>query len=222
MTVTGLAGVGGIGFVLLGLVLNAVYLRRGLPLPTSGLSLEAATDALAAVRGRLAGPSVAAPLLWVCTTVFAAGLLAAMWRGELATDAWALVGFAGVLMQNATFTVVEALRFGMAEAAANDRGSVAGLWGLSNVLFGFNQVFLAIALLGFTAAGAGLDVIPDWHAWLGYLSAALLFVSSATSPYNADGANRFALVGLLGWLGWAGWIVVYSVALLGLGTAGFH
>lgn len=212
MTVTGLAGVGGLGFVLLAVVINVIYIRRGLPLPTSGLSLAAATDALVAVRHRLAAPSVVAPLTWVCTTVFAGGLLAALWRGDTDTDAWALIGFAGVLMQNATFMVVEALRFGAASAAAHDRRSVAGLWSLTNVLFGFNQVFLAIALLGFTAAG--LDVIPVWHAWLGFVSAGLLFASSATSPYNAEGTNRFALVGLVGWLGWAAWIVVYSVDLL--------
>jgi hypothetical protein len=57
-------------------------------------------------------------------------------------------------------------------------------------------------------------VIPVWHAWLGFVSAGLLFASSATSPYNAEGTNRFALVGLVGWLGWAAWIVVYSVDLL--------
>ncbi|MGX7826396.1 hypothetical protein ACTG9Q_15005 [Actinokineospora sp. 24-640] len=58
----------------------------------------------------------------------------------------------------------------MAAAAVEGRGSVAGLWTLHNVLFGFNQVFLAIALLGFTAAGAGVGFIPAWHAWLGWIS----------------------------------------------------
>lgn len=161
-------------------------------------------------------PSVLAPVSWLFTTVYAAGLLSVLWGGGSGVGAWALVGFAGVLMQNATFTCVEALRFGMASAATHDRGSVAGLWGLSNVLFGFNQVFLAIALLGFTVAGAGTGLIPGWHAWLGYVSAALLFLASSASPYNAGGANKGALAGLVGWLGWATWIVVYSVILLRL------
>ncbi|MEU3271400.1 hypothetical protein ABZ639_11170 [Saccharomonospora sp. NPDC006951] len=162
-----------------------------------------------------------APLTWLFLTVFAGGLLAALWRGSGETDAWALVGFAGVLMQNATFMVVEALRFGMAAAAAHGRGAVAGLWSTSNVLFGFNQAFLAIALLGFTAAGSGLDAIPAWHAVLGYASAALLLFSSMAGPYNAGGAGKVAFAGLLGWLGWAAWIVVYGVALLGLGGSAF-
>jgi len=126
------------------------------------------------------------------------------------------VGFAGVLMQNATFMGVEALRFGIAQAATHDRGSVAGLWGFCNVLFGFNQVFLAIALLGFTVAGASAGLIPGWHFWLGYGSCALLFLSSLASPYTVEGANRIALVGLIGWLGWAAWIVAFSITLLRL------
>jgi hypothetical protein len=171
MTVVSLAGVGGIGFVLLAIIINVVYVRAGLPLPNSGQPLAVVTDSLASIGGRLRKPSVAAPAGWLFTTVFAAGLLAALWRDEAETNAWALAGFAGVLMQNATFMVVEALRFGMAAAAAEHRGSVAGLWTLSNVLFGFNQVFLAIALLGFTAAGTSLEFIPGWQTWLGYVSA---------------------------------------------------
>ncbi|MDF5751356.1 hypothetical protein [Spongiactinospora sp. TRM90649] len=88
--------------------------------------------------------------------------------------------------------------------------------GVRQQLFGFNQVFLAIAVFGFTAAGMSLAFIPAWHAWLGLISAALLFISSTAAPYNADGTNRVAVIGLLGWLGWASWIVAYSIALLNI------
>ncbi|WP_433664078.1 2-oxoglutarate/malate transporter [Nocardia sp. CA-128927] len=208
------AGVAGFGFVLLAVVINVAYVRGRLPLPVGAKDFDAVAASFAAVGDALKKPSVAAPAGWVCTTVFAAGMLSVLWRGGSGPEAWALVGFAGVLMQNVAFTCVEALRFGMASAAERDRDSVAGLWSLSNVLFGFNQVFLAIALFGFTVAGASTGLIPTWHSWLGYISAALLFVASATSPYNADGANRTALIGFLGWLGWAGWIIACSVALL--------
>lgn len=79
---------------------------------------------------------------------------------------------------------------------------MAGLWGFSNVLFGFNQLFLAAALLGFTVSRASAGLIPGWHAWVGYASATLLLLSSSASPYNVEGANRTALIGLIGWLGW--------------------
>jgi hypothetical protein len=216
MNFTSLAGLGGIGFVLVAITINVIYIRVGLPLPMSGQSLDAATDAFAETRDALKGPSVVGPASWMFTTVFAAGLLSALWHGGSGPGAWALVGFAGVLMQNATFMCVEALRFGIASAATHDRSSVSGLWGFSNVLFGFNQLFLATALLGFTIAGASAGLIPGWHMWLGYASAALLFLSSSASPYNVDGANRIALVGLIGWLGWITWIVAYSITLLRL------
>jgi hypothetical protein len=216
MSFTVLASLAGIGFVLAAITVNLFYVRAGMPLPTSGKNLDAATDSFATVGDALKRPSVIAPVAWLCTTVFAAGLLSVLWRSGSDQGAWALVGFAGVLLQNATFTCVEALRFGMATAARHDRGSVAGLWGLSNVLFGFNQVFLAMAVLGFTTAGVGAGLIPAWHAALGYAGAALLFISSLASPYNVDGANRLGLAGLIGWLGWAAWIVAYSITLLRL------
>lgn len=212
MSFAGLAGLGGIGFVVVAVVVNVLYVRARLPLPVSGQSLAEVADAFAAAGSALKRPSVLAPASWLFLTVFAAGLFAELWRDG--AGPWALVGFAGVLLQNATFTVVEALRFGMVSAATRDRDSMAGLWGLSNVLFGFNQVFLAMALLGFTAAGDGL--VAGWHAVLGYASAALLFVSSSAGPYNFDATNRISLVGLVGWLGWATWIVTFSVVLLRL------
>jgi hypothetical protein len=208
MSFAGLAGLGGLGFVLLALVINVVYARARLPIPVSGQSPDEVAEAFAAVGNALKRPSVLAPTSWLCLTVFAAGLF------SLAPGPWALVGFAGVLLQNATFAVVEALRFGTAAAAARDRGSVAGLWGLSAVLFGFNQLFLATALLGFSVAGSATGLFSGWHAWLGYASATLLFVSSSAAPYNVDGANRLGPVGLAGWLGWIAWIVVGAITLL--------
>lgn len=214
MSFTVWASLGGLGFVVSAFAINFLYVRARLPLPLAAGSLNEVAESFAGVGNALKRPSVIAAATWLCTTAFAAGMLAVLWHGGTGAGAWALVGFAGVLMQNATFTVVEALRFGLAAAAEHDRGSIAGLWGFSNVLFGFNQVFLAMALLGFTIAGADTGFISTWHAWLGYVSAALLFVSSSASPYNFDGTNRIAVIGFVGWLGWAGWIVGCSIALL--------
>ncbi|MFB4270434.1 hypothetical protein [Nonomuraea sp. GTA35] len=209
-----LSGLGGVGFVLVGVAVNVLYLRSGLPLPTSGKGLEAATDSYEKVADALKKPSVLVPVTWLCLTLFAAGLLSVLWDGSADQRAWALVGFAGVLLQNATFTCVEALRFGMATAARHGHGSMAGLWGMSNVLFGFNQAFLAMALLGFTAAGVGGGLVPLWQACLGYLSAALLLVASLAAPFNVEGGNRLGPAGLIGWLGWITWTVAYSLSLL--------
>ncbi|MEV4568106.1 hypothetical protein AB0K12_30425 [Nonomuraea sp. NPDC049419] len=214
MEFTVLAGLGGVGFVLVGLVVNAIYLRSGLPLPASDQGLDAATDAYDGIADALKRPSVVVPVTWLCLTFFAAGLLSVLWRGDADQGAWALMGFAAVVLQNATFTCIEALRFGMATAARHGRGSMAGLWGMSNVLFGFNQAFLAMALLGFTVAGVSGGLVPVWQAGLGYASAALLLVSSLAAPYNVDGGNRLGPAGLIGWLGWVAWIVAYSVTLL--------
>jgi hypothetical protein len=216
MSFTNLAGLGSFGFVLVAITINVIYIRAGLPLPVSGQSLDAVTDAFAKMSDALKRPSVFGPASWLFTTVFAAGLLSVLWRGGSGSGTWALVGFAGVLMQNATFMCVEAMRFGIAQASIHNRGSVAGLWDFSHVLFGFNQLFLVTALLGFTVAGESTGLIPSWHIWLGYLSAVLLFLSSSASPYNVDGANRVALISLIGWLGWIAWIIAYSITLLRL------
>ncbi|EFH82529.1 hypothetical protein [Ktedonobacter racemifer] len=61
MSFTSLAGLGGIGFVLVAIIINVIYIRAGLPLPMSGQSLDAVTDAFAATSNASKGPSVVAP-----------------------------------------------------------------------------------------------------------------------------------------------------------------
>ncbi|MGP3930122.1 hypothetical protein [Nonomuraea sp. KM88] len=216
MGFTTLAGLGGMTFVLMLAVLNYMYVRVGVLFPTSDKDLDAVTDSFARLGSAFKRMSVIVPVAWVSTTIFAAGLLSTLWRGGTGTTAWALVGFAGVLMQNAVFMCAEALRFGMVAAARHGRTAMGGLWGLSNVLVGFNQVFLALAILGFTTAGVGAGVIATWHAWLGYISAAVLFIAASASPYNVDGGNRLWQAGLIGAFGWGIWIATWSVTLLRL------
>lgn len=216
MTFSALAGAGGLGFVIVAVVVNVIYIRGRLPIPgsSSTKNLDDTVADFAAARIALRAPSVLAPASWLFLTVFAAGMLTETWNADSGPNAWALVGMGGVLLQNATFAAVEALRFAIAEAATRAPATVAGLWTMSNVLFGFNQVFLATALLGFTTAG--IDLIPAWQTALGYGSAALLFVSSSASPYNTQGNSRIGLIGLIGWLGWIIWIVVLSITLINI------
>lgn len=214
MTFSTIAGVGGLGFVLVAVVVNAMYIRGRMPIvgAPSGAGLDETVADFAVARLALRRPTVLAPASWLLLTMFGAGLVVNTWTSDSGPSAWALVGMGGVLMQNVTFACVEALRFAIAEAAARAPSTVVGLWAMNNVLFGFNQVFLAAALLGFTTAGT--DLFPAWHMALGYGSAALLFVSSSASPYNTEEHSRMGLIGLIGWLGWIIWIVTCSITLI--------
>lgn len=121
-------------------------------------------------------------------------------------------------------------------AAVGGFDGIAGLWTLHNALFGFNQVFLAIALLGFSMSGRGR--MARWHLGAGFLGALLLFVSATVSPVGAGSAAHAGLAdqaahagladqathagladwgglaGLAGWLLWIVWIEAHSVTLL--------
>jgi hypothetical protein len=91
---------------------------------------------------------------------------------------------------------------------------VTGIWALHNALFGFNQVFLATALVGFSMAGVRAATVARWHAIAGFLAAGLLFAAATTSPDGMDGVNPLALLGLVGWLLWLVWILAFSTLLL--------
>ncbi|MEQ4303241.1 hypothetical protein ABNF97_17940 [Plantactinospora sp. B6F1] len=216
-----LAGFSGIGFVLLLLGGNLVLLSAGFPNPSDAVGFDEIATVHAGESNALRLTSALLPTAWLLATIFAAGVFAALWRHDRArSEGWAVVGLAGILMQCVAFAGVGATRLAVAATATHDPGAVAGLgtvaglWGLHNALFGFNQIFLAAALLGLSVSGRRAGLVERWHAGVGLAGAALLFLAATASPYGADGVNPLALFGLVGWLLWLLWIVAYSVRLL--------
>ena len=219
---TRLAGLAGFGFVAILIVANLLLTEAGFPTPSEAVTPDEITAFFAAGSGSLRLASALLPAAWLLATVFAVGVCACLRRDERAgLDPWAVVGAAGVLMQSVVFTGVEATRLAVAAAAGHGAAGVAGLWGLHTALFGFNQVFLATALLGLTISGRRAGVIARWHAGVGLLAAALLFVTATTSPYGVGDVNPLALLGLAGWLLWLVWIVAYGIVLIRLSTLRF-
>lgn len=210
-----LSGLAGIGFVLVLVLANVVLTYAGFPTPSEAVDHDEIIAVFASEADTLRLASTLLPAAWLLATIFAAGVFAALWRGDRArTEAWSLVGLAGVLTQSAVFAGVEATRLALASAAIHAPGAVPGLWGLYNGLFGFNQVFLSTALVGLSISGLRSRIISRWHAVVGVISAAMLFLSATTSPYGNDGVNPLALLGLIGWLLWLVWIVAYSITLI--------
>lgn len=216
MSTTTLAALGGLSFVLLAIAVNIIYGRGRLPLPTAGGNRDQAAEGFSRGGRALTRSAILAPASWLCLIVFASALLAQVWSTapDQNAQAWAVVGLSGVLLQNATFAGVEALRFAVAEGALRARSIVGALWTLSIALFGFNQVFLSTAVLGFTAAGAITGLVPVWFTAIGSVSALLLFVGASATPYRVSRPHGSAMIGLVGWLGWIVWIAIYSVLLL--------
>ncbi|MFI5775758.1 hypothetical protein [Nocardia sp. NPDC051570] len=215
-----LCGAAAIGFAVLLLSINAILVPSGFPLPGSPLSDAELADFFATHSGVLRFASTLTVFGWLLGSVFAVGAFAALWPGERARgSAWSVLGLAGVLMQNVTFTALEALRLGLISGARHD--AVPVLWGFYTALFGFNQLFLAMALLGLSLAGLCTGFIARWHGGLGLVAAALLFVSACAAPFMLTGAKPFALCGGVGWSMWVGWIAVYGVALIRHGANRF-
>jgi hypothetical protein len=190
-----------IGFATLIVGVNVVAVSAGLPLP--GATLAEVGDFFG-TSSAVGLSSALTPLAWLLATVFGASAVVALWHAE---RVWALTGFAGVLLQNATFAAIIATRL-----ALTSGGDTATLWALHNGFFALNGTFLAIALVGLSVAGVRAGLIPTWHAVLGYVAAGLQFASASLAFAVVDGHLGF--VGLAGWLLWVVWLVTYGVTLL--------
>jgi hypothetical protein len=144
--------------------------------------------------------------------LFGAGAVAAL-RTSAGNEPWALAGFAGLILQNATFTGVVAIRQALASTAGE---GAAILWVLHDALFTLNGTFLATAMLGLSAAGLRAGLIRLWHGGIGLCAAALQFTSAVLTPLIIGGGGPLGLLGLAGWLLWVVWIAGYGIVLLRL------
>ena len=199
-----------IGFATVIVGANVVAVSAGMPLPGAGLAevgdFFGSSDAVGL-------SSAFTPLAWLLATVFGASAVTALWHAE---RVWALTGFAGVLLQNATFAALIATRL-----ALTSGGDTATLWALHNGFFALNGTFLAIALVGLSVAGVRAGLVRPWHALLGYLAAGLQFASATLAFTVVDGNLGF--LGLAGWVLWVVWLVAYGVQLIGTSSrAGVH
>ncbi|WP_067456452.1 hypothetical protein [Nocardia alba] len=203
------AGIAGIGFALVILGANLILAPAGLPKP--GTDADTAIAFFVDHRDLVALAMAPVPLGWLCAVLFGAGVLVALRQAErTAGTGWSLVGFAGLLLQNATFIVIVGIRY----ALGTSGGDGGALWALHDALLALNGTFLATALVGLTIAGRLGGLVAPWHAAIGFLAAALQFTAATLAPLIIDHAGPLGLLGLSGWLLWSVWFITYGVALV--------
>ncbi|SOR84194.1 hypothetical protein [Streptomyces chartreusis] len=207
------SGLAALGFAFLIVAGNVVLVPAGLPRTGSGIG---EVDGFFRAHGDLVGlGSALTPAAWILATLFGAGAVRVLWRSERDRgEAWALLGFAGLLLQNAVFAGVVAIRLALASTAADGTGADRGLWALHDSLFTLNGTFLALALVGLSVGGLRAGLIRPWHGRWGLVAAVLLFGSAVLAPLVIDHTGPLGLLGLVGWLMWVVWIVVYGVVLM--------
>ncbi|GIG66133.1 DUF4386 family protein [Phytomonospora endophytica] len=204
----GLAGVGFAALIVLG---NAVLVPAGMPV--TGTETGEVLAFFAGERTAVGLAAALTPLTWVLAALFGAGAVRALWDAEHERrQAWALAGLAGLILQNALFAVVIAIRLALASTEHSEDAARA-LWSLHDAVFTLNGTFLALAMVGLSLAGLRAGLIPRWHAALGMTGAALQFTSASLAALVIDHAGPLGLIGLTGWLLWVVWIAAYGLTL---------
>lgn len=211
-----LAGIGGLVFVALVVVINLAQGAAGRPFgdPASDGYLDDYLEYYleADHLPNLLGPAL--PFIWAGLAVFAVGLAATLLRHEWRTngEAWSVLGIVGVTMQNAIFPVVVALDLALFRTVADGAALDLGLHEAHEAIFGINSISLAIALVGFSAAMLRTGLGGTWLPRVGLAGSALL----AASVVNVGFGGEVGLLGLLGLLGFILWLVFIAASSLWL------
>ncbi|MDQ1022040.1 VOC family protein [Streptomyces afghaniensis] len=177
-----ISGLAALGFAFLIVAGNVVLVPAGLPRTGAGIG---EVDEFFRAHGDLVGlGSALTPAAWILATLFGAGAVRVLWRSERDRgEAWALFGFAGLVLQNAVFAGVIAIRLALASTAADGIGADPGLWALHDALFTLNGTFLALALTGEQGLGHVVMKTPHVQEAVDFYCDILGFRLSDTADY---------------------------------------
>ena len=215
MSYSRIAGLAGILFVV---AVVAVNVAVGSSSPPENDATPAEIASYYTVNGGLMTlVSVIAPVVWVCLLVFGSGVFVKVRARESTKgEAWAYIGLLGIVMQNAIFATVIATEVALnasVDALAANAGLTEVVWRFQRAMFTLNGTSLALALTGLSIAALRSSFIPKWHACVGLVGAAFLFVSAATVMPALEG-TFFAFVGLPGFVLWLVWILAMGIRLV--------
>jgi hypothetical protein len=211
MSFTRLAGLAGLSFAIIVVLINVGLGATGWPLDAGTAPAEVAR--YFADHGGVIGLDVSISLFnVVLIAIFCAGAFAAIWRVERDRgEAWSAVGLIGVAAMTGSFVAVVAIRAAL--TAGHDPSG--GIWDLHNALFTAVGIGLGTVLIGFSIGGVRTATIRRWHAILGLVSGILLVVSALLTPVMVGGGPAgLAAIGLVGFVGWLVWLASFGVVLL--------
>ncbi|WP_247001522.1 hypothetical protein [Halosolutus gelatinilyticus] len=208
-----ISGIAALGFAFLIVLGNVFLVPAGLP--HAGAETGEVIAFFTTSKDIVGIASMLTPLAWVLATLFGAGAVSVLWQSDRDRgEAWSLVGFGGLILQNGAFAAVIAIRLALASTTAHDSTATTELWALHDALFMLNGTFLTLALIGLSISGLRAGLIRQWHGRLGLLAAALLFSSATLAPLIMDQAGPLGLLGLIGWLMWVVWVGTYGITLI--------
>jgi hypothetical protein len=204
-----LGGVGGLVFT--GSILAQNLLRASAP--ANDASPEKIISYYADHRAVTLALAVLFPLGAAGIATFV-GSLVARARGSARTPA--IVGGLGAAALIAMFAVVTATEIAIStyvHRGAPDPSIVSALWLTHMSVFGVNETFIAITLVGLTTACVKMGVVrPVWQK-VGLVGAAGLALGAACTPAILDVSPVFGLA-LAGFLIWGVFVVSASISML--------
>lgn len=158
----------------------------------------------------------ATPFGVIALFLFLAGVFPVLSATSKESAFWTRVGVAGLILIEIMFMIrmlFEVVLVANVNALAADPLLLETLWQFQNSAMVFNGLAIALAIFGLSRAARLSELIPTWHAMLGYASA-LGFLVGSVGAVSALEGSALGIVGLPAFLAWLIWLALTSVRLL--------
>ncbi len=210
-----LAGIGGIVFVVLGVILSIIPIIASFPsndAPIQEISAyyENNKDTTKAVVS-------VALVVWPALLLFVSGVFLIVRPMEhQRQEAWSVFALLGIAVQSAVFIVVIGTNAAFvlrADTIVANAGATEALWGLQRAALSIDGAGVGVALVGLAMSTFRAGVAPKWHSVGGVIGGVLLLVGSI-AVHAAPEDWPVLFIPLVGFILWLLWILIMGIRMV--------
>ena len=215
MSYQSLAGIGGIVFVVLGVILSI------LPIVASFPSNDAPIQEISAYYENNKDTTKAvvsvALVVWPALLLFVSGVFLIVHPLEQQRqEAWPVLALLGIAVQSAVFIVVigtNAAFLLRADTILANSGATEALWGLQRAALSIDGAGAGVALVGLAMSTLRADIAPKWHSVGGVIGGLLLLVGSIAVHATPEGWPVL-IIPMVGFILWLLWILIMGIRMV--------
>lgn len=209
------AGIGGIVFVVLGVILTIIPIANSFPSDDASIQeiasyYENNKDAVKA------GVSLAL-VAWPALLLFVSGVfLIVRPMEQQRLEAWSILALLGIAVQSAVFIVVVSTNAAFvlrADTIAANAGATEALWALQRAPLSIDGAGLVAALVGMAMGTLRAGVAPKWHSAVGVVGGVLLLAGHIAVQASPDDWAVW-IIPMVGFILWLLWILIMAIRMV--------
>lgn len=210
-----LAGIGGIVFAVLGVILSIIPITASFP--SNDAPIQEISSYYENNQGAVKAVVSLAMVIWPALLLFVSGVFLIVRPMERQRqEAWSVLALLGIAVQSAVFIIVigtDAAFLLRGDTIVANAGATEALWGLQRAVLSIDGAGAGVALVGLAMGTLSAGVAPKWQSVGGVIGGVLLLAGSIALHASPEGWAVW-IIPQVGFILWLLWILIMGIRMV--------